>query len=84
MRRADDVAASVAAPIATSVGPISIGVSIGVLVLRSWGGVASSGTLLKHADQAMYHAKRAGSRLHLYDPDEPAPFMDGAWLEARR
>jgi diguanylate cyclase (GGDEF)-like protein len=84
MRRGDEVAAAVCAPIATSVGPVTIGVSIGVLVLQSWGGVPSGGTLLRHADQAMYHAKRAGSRIHLYDPGEPAPFDDGAWLEARR
>jgi diguanylate cyclase (GGDEF)-like protein len=73
MRRADEVATAVSRPIVTSVGVLSIGVSIGVLVVRSWGGVASSATMLRHADQAMYHAKRNGSRVHLYDPDEPAP-----------
>jgi diguanylate cyclase (GGDEF)-like protein len=83
MRRADDVAASIASPIATSVGPVTIGASVGVLVLASWGGVPSAGTVLRHADQAMYHAKRDGSRIHLYDGREAAPFED-TWLESRR
>jgi diguanylate cyclase (GGDEF)-like protein len=83
MRRADDVAAAIALPILASVGPVSVGASVGVLVVRSWGGVPSAGTLLRHADQAVFHAKRAGSRIHLYDGDEPAPF-DDAWQEASR
>ncbi|HYO42252.1 MAG TPA: GGDEF domain-containing protein [Candidatus Limnocylindrales bacterium] len=83
MRRADDVVAAISAPIATSVGPVSVGASVGVLVLESWGGVPSSGTVLRHADQAMYHAKRDGGRIHLYDGREAAPF-DGALLESRR
>ncbi len=74
MRRADEVAASIEGPIATSVGAISVGVSIGVMVVRSWGGVPSAGAMLRHADEAMFHAKRAGSRIHLYDRDESAPF----------
>jgi diguanylate cyclase (GGDEF)-like protein len=82
MRRADDVVAALSAPIATSAGPISVGVSVGVLVIESWGGLPSAGTVLRHADQAMYHAKRAGSRIHLYDASEPGPFDDG-WQEAR-
>ncbi len=72
MRRADEVATAVSLPIATSVGVLSIGVWIGVLVVRSWGGIASSATMLRHADQAMYHAKRTGSRFHRYDPDQSA------------
>jgi diguanylate cyclase (GGDEF)-like protein len=83
MRRADEVVAAISSPIATSVGPISIGASVGVLVLESWGGVPSAGTVLRHADQAMFHAKRDGSRIHLYDGREPAPFED-TWLESRR
>ncbi len=83
MRRADDVVAAIASPIATSVGPVSIGASVGVLVLASWGGVPSAGTVLRHADQAMYHAKRDGGRIHLYDGREAAPFED-TWLESRR
>lgn len=83
MRRADDVAAAVAAPIATSVGPVSVGVSIGIVVIGAWGGVPSPETILRHGDAAMYHAKRAGSRIHLYDPSEPGPFEDG-WLDERR
>ena len=34
----------------------------------------ATGTVLKHADQAMYHAKRAGGGTHLFDPDEPLPY----------
>ena len=48
-------------------GALTVGVSVGVLVLESWGGVPSAGTVLRHADQAMYHAKRAGGGIHLYD-----------------
>lgn len=83
MRRADDVVTALSSPIATSVGPVSIGASIGVLVLASWGGVPSAGTVLRRADQAMYHAKRDGGRIHLYDGREPATF-DDALLESRR
>jgi GGDEF domain-containing protein len=70
------VAAAIASPIATSVGSLTVGVSVGVLVLESWGGIPSAGTVLRHADQAMYHAKRSGSRIHLYDEDETADFDD--------
>jgi diguanylate cyclase (GGDEF)-like protein len=76
MRRADDVAAAIASPIATSVGSLTVGVSVGVLVVESWGGVPSAGTVIRHADQAMYHAKRSGSRIHLYDLAETAAFDD--------
>jgi hypothetical protein len=38
--------------------------------------------MLRHAEEAMVHAKRNGSRIHLYDPDEPAPFDDD-WRAAR-
>ena len=83
MRRADDVVAAISSPVATSIEPVSVGASVGVLVLESWGGVPSAGTVLRHADQAMYHAKRDGGRIHLYDGREPAPF-DDTWLESRR
>jgi diguanylate cyclase (GGDEF)-like protein len=83
MRRADDVVVAVSAPIATSAGSVSVGASVGVLVLEAWGGVPSAGTVLRHADQAMYHAKRDGGRIHLYDGREPAPF-DVAGPESRR
>ncbi len=83
MRRADDVAAALSAPIATSAGPVSVGVSIGVVVINAWGGIPSPDTILRHGDAAMYHAKRAGSRIHLYDATEPAPFED-AWVDERR
>jgi len=76
MRRADDVAVAIASPIATSVGSLAVGVSVGVLVLESWGGVPSAGTVPRHADQATYHAKRSGSRIHLYDLAETTSFED--------
>jgi diguanylate cyclase (GGDEF)-like protein len=76
MRRADDVAAAITSPIATSKGSLAVGVSIGVLVLESWGGIPSAGTVLRHADQAMYHAKRSGSRIHLFDLAETDAFDD--------
>jgi diguanylate cyclase (GGDEF)-like protein len=74
MRRADDVATAITSPIATSVGSLRVGVSVGVLVQESWGGLPSAGTVLTHADQAMYHAKGAGSTIHLYDASETAAF----------
>jgi diguanylate cyclase (GGDEF)-like protein len=76
MRRADDVATAITSPIATSVGSLRVGVSVGVLVQESWGGVPSAGTMLRHADEAMFHAKLAGSRIHLYDPTEASAFDD--------
>ncbi|MCJ7711904.1 MAG: GGDEF domain-containing protein, partial [Chloroflexi bacterium] len=76
MRRADEVCAAITAPISTSAGIASVGASCGVVVLESWGGVPATGTVLRHADQAMFHAKRAGGGTHLFDPDEPAPFDD--------
>jgi diguanylate cyclase (GGDEF)-like protein len=83
MRRADEVVATITAPIATTVGPVSVGVSVGVLVVASWGGIPSAGTMLRHADQAMFHAKRAGGGAHRYDAGETTPF-EQSWLEARR
>jgi diguanylate cyclase (GGDEF)-like protein len=83
MRRAEEVWAAVTAPIPTSAGPVSVGASIGVLVLQSWGGVPSTGTVLRHADEAAYHAKRAGGGTHLFDPAEPKPFED-RWADGRR
>jgi GGDEF domain-containing protein len=50
---------------------------------ESWGGVSSAGTVLRHADQAMYVAKRAGSRIHLYDIGEMDAF-EGAEVTAPR
>jgi diguanylate cyclase (GGDEF)-like protein len=83
MRRADEIRASICEPIATSVGAVSVGVSIGVLVIEAWGGVPSTAAVLKRADQAMYHAKREGGGIHGYDPVETASFED-EWLEGRR
>jgi diguanylate cyclase (GGDEF)-like protein len=71
MRRAEDVFATITAPIPTTAGPITVGASIGVMVLESWGGVPAAGTVLRHADQAMYRAKRAGGGTHLFSPGDP-------------
>lgn len=75
MRRAGEVVASITSPIATGVGPVSVGVSVGVLVQESWGGVPSTSTVLRHADQAMFRAKAAGGGAHLYDAGETDPIV---------
>jgi GGDEF domain-containing protein len=62
---------------------VIIGASVGVVVVVAWGGVPAPGTVLRHADQAMYLAKRRGGGVHLFDPREHGPFEDG-WLEDRR
>ena len=64
--------AAITAPIATSAGPVSVGASIGVLVLESWGGVPSTGTVLRHADEAAYLAKRSGGGYAVYAPEQEA------------
>jgi len=78
MRRADEVWVSITGPVATTVGPVVVGASIGVCVIRSTGAVPATGTVLRHADEAMQHAKRAGGGIHLFDPAEPPPFDDGS------
>ena len=83
VRRAEEVAIAIREPIATSVGPLIIGASVGVVVVVAWGGVPAPGTVLRHADQAMYLAKRGGGGVHLFDPREPGPFDDG-WIEECR
>jgi diguanylate cyclase (GGDEF)-like protein len=74
MQRAADVFAAITGPIATSVGTLSVGVSVGVSVISGRGDLASVDTQLRHADAAMFHAKFGGGGVHRYDPDEPAPF----------
>lgn len=74
LRRAADVHAAITSPIATSVGAVSVGVSIGVDVVTGRGDLPAVDTELRHADQAMFHAKYAGGGVHQYDPDEPPPF----------
>ena len=53
-----------------------MGASSACCVIAAPGGVPATGTVLRHADQAMYHAKRDGGGVHLFDPDEPPPFDD--------
>jgi len=77
MRRAEELVAAVAAPIATTAGPISIGASVGVVVLAATGATPTMGTILRHADAAMYLAKHDGGGAHLYNPTERAPFDEG-------
>ena len=83
VRRGEEVAAAIGEPMSTTVGPVVIGASVGVVVVAAWGGVPATGTVLRHADTAMYLAKRDGGGVHLFDPREPGPFEDG-WLEDRR
>jgi diguanylate cyclase (GGDEF)-like protein len=77
MRRAEELVAAVAAPIATTAGPIAIGASVGVVVLTATGATPTMGTILRHADAAMYLAKQSGGGAHLYDASERAPFDEG-------
>ena len=74
LRRAQEVHAVITRPIATSVGTVSVGVSIGVVVITGRGDLPSVDTELRHADAAMFIAKSAGGGVHLYDPVEPPPF----------
>ncbi len=83
MRRADEVAQALAAPIETSVGRVAVGASVGVVVLSAWGGLPATGTIQRHADAAMFLAKREGGGCHLYDPREVGPFDDDQ-AEGRR
>lgn len=83
MRRAEELVAAVGQPMSTSVGMLTVGVSVGVVVLPAWGGVPAMGTILRHADAAMFLAKKGGGGAHLYDPTEPGPFEDG-WTDDRR
>jgi len=74
LRRALELVDAVRAPIQTSAGPVSIGVSVGVVVMPATGSAPAMGTALRHADAAMYLAKRAGGGVHLYDPADSLPF----------
>ncbi len=71
VRRADEIYADLCRSIASSKGAMTIGASIGVVVVHAWGGVPSGVALLAQAAEAMHHAKAAGGGTHLYDPDEP-------------
>lgn len=74
VRRAEEIAAAICAPIITSVGVLSVGVSIGVVVVGSHGTLESGAALLRQADEAMRIAKIQGGGANLYDPAEPTPF----------
>lgn len=78
MRRAGELIAALTAPIATPAGPVTVCASAGVLVLARSGTIPSSGTVLRHADEARFRARARGcGGVHLYDPQEPGPFDDG-------
>jgi len=83
LRRAGELVSAVAAPIATTAGPVSVSASVGVVVLLATGTTPAMGTILRHADAAMFLAKQAGGGAHLYDAAERAPFDDG-WLDEQR
>ena len=53
------------------------------MVLLATGTTPAMGTILRHADAAMFLAKQAGGGAHLYDAAERAPFDDG-WLDEQR
>jgi diguanylate cyclase (GGDEF)-like protein/PAS domain S-box-containing protein len=60
------VAAS--SPVQLENGPVSVTASVGVSLYPQ--DHVDADTLLRHADQAMYHAKNAGkNRFHLFDPE---------------
>jgi diguanylate cyclase (GGDEF)-like protein len=74
VRRAEEIHAAICAPILASVGVLSVGVSIGIVVAESRGTLESGPAILRQADQAMRIAKLNGGGVHLYDPAEPTPF----------
>lgn len=76
MRRAGELIAVLTAPITTPSGPVAVSATAGVVMLPKAGTIPSTGTVLRHADQARFQA-RGHSGVHLYDPREPGPFEDG-------
>ncbi|BBJ00529.1 hypothetical protein FGKAn22_22210 [Ferrigenium kumadai] len=60
---------AVGQPLSVVSQPITLSASVGVSVFPA--DEADSDTLLRHADQAMYHAKQAGkNRFHIFDHEE--------------
>jgi diguanylate cyclase (GGDEF)-like protein len=76
VRRAEELHQLICKPVVTSVGPVSVGASIGVVVTDAWGGTPSTSVILRRADDAMFHAKFAGGGVHLWDPADPPPAHD--------
>ena len=74
MRRAKEIHDSICSPIITSVGVLSVGVSVGVRVIAPKGFLESRAAVMREANQAMRHAKVDGGGAHLFDPAEPSPF----------
>jgi diguanylate cyclase (GGDEF)-like protein len=71
VRRADEIVADLCRPYVTAAGVMTIGASVGVVVVQAWGGVPSSETLIAQGTDAMHIAKDAGGGSHLYHPDDP-------------
>jgi diguanylate cyclase (GGDEF)-like protein len=76
--RAEEVLVELSRPVATTAGTVSVGASIGVVIVAGWGGAPSGSTIKDHADRAMFVAKRAGGGVHLFDPLEAAPLEGSA------
>ncbi len=57
-RRADEIVADLCRSIATAKGAMTIGASIGVVVVDAWGGVPSGEALLAQAAEAMHTPRR--------------------------
>jgi diguanylate cyclase (GGDEF)-like protein/PAS domain S-box-containing protein len=67
---ADKLLRTVAQPVVIGTGSARVGASIGI---AQFSDEADAATLLRHADQAMYQAKRAGrGRYQLYEPTQSA------------
>ncbi|MEO5964937.1 MAG: GGDEF domain-containing protein [Candidatus Limnocylindrales bacterium] len=86
MHKAQQIVDAVCRPVPTSVGPMHVGVAVGVAVADGAGTTPSGPALIRWAEQAMYHAKRESGPcggVHRYSPDDATPF-DGEWLESQR
>lgn len=76
--RADQLRKAIAAsPISTAHGPISITISLGVLVVQEWG-FTKSGPIMREVDRALYAAKAGGrDRCVLATPPQSIHGPDG-------
>lgn len=79
-RLAEDIASTINQPIVAHQQTLYLGVSIGIVVAPYEG--SDSITLLRHADTAMYSAKRSNQRIGFYDPQEDLQAAEGLALIA--
>ena len=85
-RLARRVDTAIRRPLATSVGALNVGVSIGALIVRPAPEIPSTATLMQWADAEVQLAKsaqkagraRSGIRFHAYGSTAPRPATDGA------